>query len=159
MIKKGGVHRLSHSVVAAERERDIAQSSANLTMRQMCFNPSGGVKKRFRVRIVLLDPGGNRKYVWIENDIFRREANLIHQYPIRPGADLSFAFERVGLSFFVERHHDNGSTVAAHQLRVGSKLSFALLQTDRINDAFTLNALQASLQHGPFGTVHHDRQS
>src|SRR5712671_4293762 len=112
MIKKGGLHRLAHGVVAAERKRDIAHSSAYLTMRQMCFNPSGGVKKRFRVRIVFLDTGGNRKYVRIENDIFRREANLIHQYPIRPGADLTFAFERVGLSLFVECHDDNGSTVA-----------------------------------------------
>src|SRR5258707_5570831 len=142
MIKKGGVHRLSHSVVAAERERDIAQSSADLTIRQMCFNPSGGVKKRFRVRIVFLDTGGNRKYVWIENDIFRREANLFHQYPIRPGADLSFAFEGVGLSFFVESHHDHGCTVAAHQLPQGSKLFFYLLQSDRINKRISLNALK-----------------
>src|SRR5258708_14022786 len=136
MIKKGGMHRLAHGVVAAERKRDIAHSSAYLTMRQMCFNPSGRVNKRFRVRIVLLDTGGDRKYVRIEKDIFRREANLIHQNPIRPRADLSFAFERVVLYFFVERHHDNDSTIAALQLRLWSTLFFAFLRTDRIHNSF-----------------------
>src|SRR5260370_21189491 len=124
MIKKGGMHRLAHGVVAAERKRDIAHSSAYLTMRQMCFNPSGSVNKRFRVRIVFLDTGGDRKYVRIENDIFRREANLIHQNPIRPGADLSFAFERVGLAFFVEGHNGNGGPLRGNPSPPGSELFF-----------------------------------
>src|SRR5207237_1187414 len=65
------------------------------------------------VVVVLLDAGGDREDVRVEDDVFRREADFLGQDAIGSRTDSGLALERVGLPLLVERHDDDGGAVAA----------------------------------------------
>ena len=74
--------------------------------------------KSTRVVVVLLDAGGDREDVRIEDDVFGREADLLRQQLVGALADRDLALDRVGLALLVERHDDDGGAVRAHLARV-----------------------------------------
>ena len=68
VVEKRRVHRFAHVVVAAEAEGDIRYAAADLGMRQVRLDPAGGLDEVDRVVVVLLDPGGDRENVGVEDD-------------------------------------------------------------------------------------------
>ena len=86
------------------------------------------------VIVVLLDAGRDREDVGIEDDVLGRKAGLFGEKLVGARADRDLALERVGLALFVERHHDDGGAVGAHQPRLAQKLLLAFLHRDRIDD-------------------------
>ena len=66
------------------------------------------------VAVVLLDARGDGEDVGIEDDVLGREADLLGQEPVGALADLDLAVGGVGLALLVERHDDDGGTVAPH---------------------------------------------
>ena len=159
VIQEGGVHCLAHRVVAAERERDVAHAPADLTARQRRLDPAGRLDEGHGVVVVLLDAGGDGQDVRIEDDVLRREADLLGQDAVCPRADLDLAVQRVGLSHFIERHDDHGGAVPFDQPRMAREGLLALLQADRVDDALALHALEPGFDHLPFGAVDHDRHA
>ncbi len=154
--QKGGVHRLAHAIVAAEAERDIRDAAAHLGVRQVRLDPARGVDEVERVIVVLLHAGGDGEDVGIEDDVFRREPDLIDEHAIGAFADADLLVEGGSLALFIEGHHDNGSAVLQHGARIAAKLLFALLQRNGVDDALALQALQPGLDHLPLGGVHHE---
>ena len=65
--------------------------------------------------------------------------------------------QRVGLTFFVERHHDHRRAVALHQLGVMAKRIFAFLHADGVDHRAALHALQARFDDFPFRRIDHHR--
>ncbi len=110
-----------------------------------------------RVVVVLVDTGRHREDVGVEDDVFRRETDLIHQNAVGPLADLELAGTGVGLPRLVERHHDDGGTVAAQQSGLLDELLLPLLHGDGVDHRLALHALEARLQHLPLGGVDHHR--
>ena len=63
------------------------------------------------VVIVLVHAGGDGEYVRVEDDVFRREADLVDEDAVGALADPDLLFEGGGLALFVEGHDDDGGTV------------------------------------------------
>ena len=116
VVQEHGVDRFAHRVVAAERERHVGHAAADLGVRQVLFDPARGLDEVHRVVVVLLDAGRDREDVRIEDDVFRREADLLHQNVVAALADIDLALIGVGLALFVERHHHRRRAVAPDQL-------------------------------------------
>ena len=114
VIQKRGVHGLADLVVAAEAERDIGDAAAHLRMRQVGLDPARRVDEVNRVVVVLLHARGNGENVRIEDDVFRREADLVDQDPVSALADADLLLVGRGLALLVEGHHHyRGAVLAA----------------------------------------------
>ena len=61
---------------------------------------------------MLLDAGGDREDVRIEDDVFGRESRLPREQGVRALADRDLALDGVGLALFVEGHDDHRRAVA-----------------------------------------------
>ena len=115
VIEEHGMDGLAHRIVAAKRERHVRHAAADLRVRQVFLDPARGVDEVDRVVVVLFDARRDSEDVRIEDDVFRREADFVHEEVVRALADLRLAFEGVGLAVFVEGHHDGCGAVAADQ--------------------------------------------
>ncbi len=118
VIEEHGVDRLAHRVVAAERERHVGHTAGDQRMRQLRLDVARGLDEIAAVVVVLLDAGGDGEDVRVEDDVFRREADLFGQYPVGALADLDLARAGVGLTLLVEGHDDDSGAVAPDQLRL-----------------------------------------
>ena len=118
VIQEHRMHGLAHALIAAERERQIGDAAGDVHVRQILPDPARRLDEIDAVIVVLLHAGGDGEDVGIEDDVLRREADLVHQNVVGALGDRAFALERVGLAFFVERHHHHRSAVAAHDFGV-----------------------------------------
>ena len=59
VIEEGGVHRLAHLVVAAERERNVRDAARHHRAGKILFDPTRRVDEIEGVVVVLLDPRGD----------------------------------------------------------------------------------------------------
>ncbi len=116
-------------------------------MRQLLADEARRLDEGYAVTVMLLDAGRDREDVRIEDDVFRREADLVDQDVVGALADRGLALEGVGLALLVERHHHHRGAVAAHDLGVMDEGLLALLHRDRIDDALALHAFQAGFDH------------
>ena len=77
VIQEHRVHRLAHRIVAAERERHVADAAADVRMRAALADLARGLDEVDAVVVVLLDAGGDREDVRIEDDVFGGKADLL----------------------------------------------------------------------------------
>ena len=120
--------RFAHGVVAAEREAHVTHTAADAGVRQRGLDLARGVDEIHRVVGVLFDAGPNREDVGVKNDVFGRKAELFSQQTIGTRADADLALFRVGLPLLVERHHDHGCAIAAHECGLTNELRLAFLE-------------------------------
>ncbi len=75
-----------------------------------------------RVAVVLLDAGGDREDVRVEDDVLGRQSRPLGQQLVAALADRDLALDGVGLALLVEGHdHDRGA-VGAHRARLLEEL-------------------------------------
>ena len=159
MVQNDGMDGFAHRVVAAEREAHVGHAARDLGAGQILLDPARGLDEIDRVVVVLLDTGGNGEDVGVEDDVFGREAHLVHQDAISALADFDLALVGVGLALFIKRHHHGGSAIAAHQLGLLAKGVNAFFHADGIDDPLALHAAQAGLDDAPFARVNHHRHA
>ena len=157
VVEEGGVHRLADDVVAAEGERDVGDSAGDLGVGQVGLDPAGRVDEIEGVVVVLLDAGGDGQDVGVEDDVLRREADLVDQYPVGAFADPDFLVVGRGLAVLVEGHDHDGGAVAADVAGLLDELLLAFLERDRVHDALALEVFQAFGDDLPLRGVDHDR--
>jgi hypothetical protein len=58
-------------------ENETLDAARNLRVRQVLLDPARGVDEVDRVVVVFFDAGGDREDVRVEDDVFRREADLL----------------------------------------------------------------------------------
>ena len=104
------MHRLPDIVISPERKREITDSSAHLGSRQVLFYPRRSFYKIHTVIAVFVYSGSYSQNIRVKNNIVRIESGFIHQQAVSPFAHFDLTAERVGLSFFVERHHHDRSS-------------------------------------------------
>ena len=126
-------------------------------MRQVLSDPARRLDEIDAVIVVLFQAGGDREDVGIEDDVFRREADLIDQDVVGALADADTALQRIGLALLVEGHHHHRCAMPAHDLRVINESRLAFLQRDRIHHRLALDAFQPGFDDGEFRGVHHHR--
>ena len=88
VVQEHRVDRLAHRLVAAEAEAHVADAARHLGAGQVALDPARGVDEVDRVVGVLLDAGGDREDVGVEDDVLGREAHLVDQHAVGALADL-----------------------------------------------------------------------
>ena len=107
------------------------------------------------VAVVRLDPGGDGQHVGVEDDVLRGKACLLGEQAVGTGAYRDAPFEGVGLPLFVKGHDHRGRPVGTDEAGFLQERGLALLETDGVDDALTLHALQSGLDGCPLGRVNH----
>ena len=123
----------------------------------MLFDPRARLDEIPRVVVVLFDAGRNREDVRVEDDVFRRKANLFDKNVVGTFANVDLPLERIRLTLLIERHDNYSGAVQPTTTRLLDEFRFAFLQADRIDDGLTLNAPQARFDDVPFARVDHHR--
>ena len=77
VVQEHRVHRLAHRIVAAERERDVADAAADERVRALRADPRRRLDEVERVAVVLLDAGRDREDVRVEDDVLGRETRPV----------------------------------------------------------------------------------
>src|ERR1700722_15598851 len=157
VVEERRVDGLANDVVAAKTKGNVGDTAAYSRERQVGFDPARGIDVVDRVIVVLLHARGNGQDIWIEDDVFRREADLINQNPVGALADTNLFRISCRLTLFVESHHDDSSAIFQDGRRMLAERLFPFFQRNRIYDAFALQAFQACLDDFPFRGVNHGR--
>ena len=105
--QKRRVDGFADRVVATEREGQIADAAADLHPGTRRLDDARGLDEVDRVVVVLLEAGGNREDVRIEDDVGRVETGLLRQDRVGALADRDLALDRIRLTNLIERHHDD----------------------------------------------------
>src|SRR5215203_2559134 len=137
--------RLSDRIVSPECEGDVAHSAADQGVRQGLLNAASCLDVVDGVVVVLLDAGGDRENIGIEDYVLGRESHLFGQDTISAPADLDLPVCGIGLALLIERHHNYRRSVAANQCCLPDETLLAFLQADGVHHPFPLNALESSL--------------
>ena len=151
------VHCFAHRLVAAERERQVRHTAGDVDVREFVGDLLGGFEEVEAVAVVLFDAGGDGEDVGVDDDVFGREPDLVDQQVICPAGDVDLALDGVGLTDFVEGHHDDRRAVVEAGACLFEELRFAFLHRDRVDDRLALHALQTRLDHLELRGVDHDR--
>ncbi|MNJ38566.1 hypothetical protein D3C77_334150 [compost metagenome] len=159
MVQEDAVDRPAHRLIAAEAERDVRHPARDAGVGQGGLDDPDRLDEVDGVVVVLLDPRRHGEDVGVEDDVLGREADLVDEDVVGAGADLDLARGGVGLAHLVKGHDHHGGAVAQALDGVVAEGVFALLHRDRVDDRLALNALQARLDHLPFGAVDHDRHT
>ena len=90
--------------------------------------------------------GADRQHVRIENDVRRREPDLLHQQIVGALADRDAPLKGIGLAAFVKGHHHDRRAVAADEFRLMQKFFLAFLERNGIDDALALQDISGRLR-------------
>ena len=156
VVEERGMDRLSDPVVAAEREGEVGDPARDAHARAQALDLPRRLDERLRVLRVLLDAGRDRKDVGVEDDVFGRKPDLVHQQPVGARADGDLALDGVGLADLIEGHDHHGGAILADLSGLLEERPFAAFQADRVADALALQALEPGLEHRPLRAVDHD---
>ncbi len=159
VIEEHRVHRGADRLIAAEGKGEVRHPARDMGMRQVRLDPARRIDEVDGVVGVLPDPGGDGEAVGIEDNVLRREPNLVDEDPIGPPGDVDLPLIGVGLALLVEGHHDDDGAVAAHLPRHLAEGGLALFHRDRIDDRLALDAFQPGLDDRPFRRIDHDRNA
>ncbi len=132
VVEEDRVDRLADRVVAAERERDVADAAAHEGVREAAPQLPGCLDVRGAVAGVLLDPGPDREDVRVVDHVLVVEAGLLHEQPVSAGEDVDLALHAIGLAGLVEGHDHDGGAVPAGQPGLGQERRLAFLEDDGV---------------------------
>src|SRR3954470_23076138 len=144
VIEKRRVHRLTHRVVAAEREGEVRYAARHLGLRQIGTKPAHRLDVVDAIARVLLEAGGDGEDVRVENDVLAGKAVLGEQ-PIGALAHRDAPLERIGLAPLIERHYHHGGAVAPAWVRLPQEFGLAFLERNGVHYRLALHAFQTRL--------------
>src|SRR5579862_2674809 len=159
VVEEYRVHGLANRVVAAERERHVAHPATHERARQLGLEATRGLDESETVGVVLLDSGGDREDVGIEDDVVGRKPGTGSEQFVGAPADRYTPVDGVRLALLVERHHYRGGAVATELAGVTKEDLLAFLEADRVDHRLALHALQPGLDDRPLGGIDHHRHA
>ena len=145
------------ALFAAEGERKIADPAAGMHAGQPLANQAGSLDVGAGVVVVFFDPGGHGENIEVEDDVFGREAGLIHQQVVAALGHCDALFDALRLPLLVEGHDNHGCAQAPDFAGLLDELRLAVLEADGIGHALALHALQPGDQHLETRRVDHHR--
>ena len=150
VIEEDGVHRFTHPLIAAKREREVRHPAGDMRVRQFGADAPRRLDKGDAIAVMLLDAGRNRENVGVEDNVFWRKISLLGQQLVSAAADRDLALEGVRLALFVEGHHHHRRAIGAHEPRLAKEFFLPFLHRNRVDDRFALDALEARLDDREF---------
>ena len=150
VIEEHGMHRLAYVVVATEREREVAHTTADMRSGQVRANPLRSANEVERIVVVLAHAGSYGKHVRVEDDVERVHAHLLREQTICTLGYLDASLICGSLSLLVEAHHHDRGTVAHHVAGMTEEHLLAFLQRDRVDYRLALHTLQSGCDYVPF---------
>ena len=72
------MHGLAYTIVAAEGERQVGNATRDMHAGQVLADPARCLDEVDAVIVVLLHAGGDGEDIGIEDDVFRRKADLVY---------------------------------------------------------------------------------
>ncbi len=151
------MHGFAHGIVAAEAKGNVRESAAGTGTWAALLDDFDGFDEVDGVVVVLLHASSDGEHVEIEDDVLRIHAHLFGENFIGALSDGDFVVFGRGLALFVERHDDGRRAIAHDFFGLRAELVFTALEADRVDDALTLHAFEASFDDRPLGAVDHDR--
>ena len=82
VIEERRVHRLTHGVVAAERERDVGDPTGDTDVRPPGLDPARSFDESAGVVVVFRDSGGDGEDIGVEDDVAGGEADTLGEQAI-----------------------------------------------------------------------------
>ena len=113
MIQEHRMQCLTHVVVAAERERQVAHSAAYVCSTQVFLYPTTGADEINAICRMLLDTRCHGKDIRIENYLIRLKARLLCQQFKGTATDLNLALICRSLPLLIKGHNHNHSAQTA----------------------------------------------
>ena len=89
VVEEGGVHRLAHDLVPAEGEREVGDAAGDLRAGAALLDARDSLDERLGEAGVPLHAGRDREDVGVEDDVLRREADVVHQKAVGALADFT----------------------------------------------------------------------
>ena len=155
VIQKYGVHRLANALIAAEREGQIGDTTADQGAGTGTLDLTDGFEVVTGVVVMFLEARGDRENVRIEDDVLRRDLGHLGKQAIGALAYAHLSFYCVGLSLLIEGHHDHGHPYLSGEACMAQEGLFSFLQADRVDHTLALEALEPLLQNGPLRGINH----
>ena len=134
MIEEHRMQRLTHIVVATEREGEIAHSATDMRTWKILLYPCTRTDEIEPVCSVLLDTCSYREYIGVEDYVIRCKACLFGQQPVGTPAHLNLALKSCRLPVLIECHHHHSSTESLCLARTTDEVFLALLQGYGVDD-------------------------
>ena len=142
VVEERRVHRLPHGVVAAEGEGEVGDAAGGESARAALLDQLDGFDECLAEEIVLFHPRGHGEDVRVEDDVVGPEARLSREQVVGAAADRDLALDRLRLPLLVERHHDDAGAEAADVGRLLEECLLPVLEADRVDDPFALDAAE-----------------
>ena len=98
VVEERRVHRLAHGVVPAKGEGEVRDAARDEGARTPLLEQWDRLDVPLRKLRVLLDPGGHREHVRVENDVLGTESGLADQEVVGAPEDLDLPLDRLGLA-------------------------------------------------------------
>ena len=159
MKEKHTVHRLADLVISTKREGYVTNTTTRQTSGALDFDLTHRFDEVEGVRIVLFNPCRYSKDVGIEDDIAGRNTNFLCKDIKGALTDADLVVPGSGLPLLVKRHDNHRGAIRRDSSRLLLKLLLTFLETDRVDDPLSLNALKPRFQYGPLRTINHDRDT
>ncbi len=149
--------RAADEVVAAERERDVADAAADAAEREAPVQLGDGPDEVGGVVVVPGNAGRHGEHVRVQHDVLLGEPRLFGQELHGARQRFDAAFVAVRLALLVERHHEDGRAEAAYLACLRQERLFAFLEGDRVHDGASLHAAERGADDVPVRGVDHER--
>ena len=157
MVEENRVYSFPDHIVPPEGEGEVAYTSTNSGIRQVCLDPPGGIHKVHSIIIMLLNTCTDGQDIRIKDYIARWELELFCKQFIGSFTDFNASFIAVGLTLFIKGHNNNSGPVSPDKAGMFQELFLAFFQTDGVDHCLALDAFQACLYDCKFRRVDHKR--
>ena len=128
------MHGLTDIIVATEREREVADSSADVCTREIFLYPSGSFNKIYSIVIMFFNPRSYSKHIGVKNNIVRIKTNFVNQKTVSPLANFDFTGGCICLTFLIKSHYDGGRSILADDTGMFEENVLAFFQRNGVND-------------------------
>ncbi len=126
MIQEARVHNLPHGVVSPEGERQVTHPTAHMDAGKSLLDGPGSFDIGVGILVMLFNPCCHGENVRIEDEILRREADLLCQEGAGTLTYLHFSFICISLPLLVKRHYNHRRTVLPDEARLFKELLLPL---------------------------------
>lgn len=110
-------------------------------MRTFFSNKFGSLDKVKCVWVVFFHASCNGQDVEIENNIFRSEVKRLCKQFVSSDTNVNLVLDFCGLTYFIESHYNNTSTVLLDLSCEVKEFFFSILERDRVDNTFSLEVL------------------
>ncbi len=157
VIEKDGIDDLARG--GRQAEADIAHSEDGLAFRQCLFDQAHALNGFDRAADVIFVTGGAGEHERVENQILLGNPALDAIIAGAPGdGEFAFARDRLGLEFvLVDGADDEGRAELLHERQDLVEFFLAVLEIDRVDDAFAEAIRERALDGASVRRVDHER--